>query len=148
MISRVLLDVSGKVIVEENADRVLNPASLTKMMTRYLIFSTLPFSHEVVLPEDAVVKVVPGKIPQSRVGLRAGQLVTVGDLVLSMIVASGNDAAKTAAWAVKPQGFLDLMAKTARRLGLHSTNFANASGLPGGNHHSKRYGASSSAVVP
>lgn len=132
VVSRILTDQAGKVLFEDNADTPQNPASLTKMMTLYIVFRDLALDRWITVPEKAVVRRIPGKVPQSNMGLRAGQRVSVMDLVLGMIVPSANDAAATIAQTVAPGGFVEMLNQEGRALGLASTRFASPSGLGDG----------------
>lgn len=122
---------SGKVLASENADVINHPASLTKMMTLYMTFEALrdrrlSWNEEIVMTPNAARK-VPFKL-----GVPAGQTITVREAVLAMAVRSANDAA--AAMADHLGGsearFGEMMTKKARALGMRRTVFRNASGLP------------------
>ncbi|TDK39089.1 peptidase M15 [Rhizobium deserti] len=122
---------SGKVLTSENADVINHPASLTKMMTLYLTFEAL---HEGRLSWDGQIVMTSNaasKIP-FKLGLKAGQPLTVREAVYAMAIRSANDAA--AAMADHLGGSEDrfgaMMTAKARRLGMSSTVFRNASGLP------------------
>ncbi len=130
---------SGQVLVSQNGDARLEPASLTKLMTAYLTFDalkhgTLAADQELTVPA-AAVRNTSG---ESRMLLKAGQTVTVDELLRGLIVQSGNDAAITLAdyIAGSEAGFVDLMNKEAKRLGMTSTHFSNAVGLPDAQHYS------------
>lgn len=130
---------SGQILVDQNADERMEPASLTKLMTAYLAFDAL--GHGTLLPEQnltvpaAAVRNASG---ESRMLLRAGQSVTVDELLRGLIVQSGNDAAITLALHIagSEAGFVDLMNKEAKRLGMNNTRFANPAGLPDAQHYS------------
>ncbi len=131
---------SGQVLVNQNADARMEPASLTKLMTAYLAFDAL--KHGTLSPEQnltvhaaAVRNTGSG---ESRMLLKAGQSVTVGELLRGLIVQSGNDAAITLALNIagSEAGFVDLMNREAKRLGMNNTHFANPVGLPDAQHYS------------
>jgi D-alanyl-D-alanine carboxypeptidase len=122
---------SGEVLDEVNADQVNHPASLTKMMTLYLAFDALQKGN---LRWDQPLNVsswASGRSP-TKLGLEPGSSITVRDCVLGMIVLSANDAATVMAEALggSEENFARQMTARARSLGMTSTNFVNASGLP------------------
>jgi D-alanyl-D-alanine carboxypeptidase (penicillin-binding protein 5/6) len=130
---------SGQVLVSQNGDARMEPASLTKLMTAYLTFDalkhgTISAGQELTVPA-AAVRNTGG---ESRMLLKAGQTVTVDELLRGLIVQSGNDAAITLAdyIAGSEAGFVDLMNKEAQRLGMKNTRFSNAVGLPDAQHYS------------
>ncbi|HEU0233715.1 MAG TPA: D-alanyl-D-alanine carboxypeptidase family protein [Gallionella sp.] len=130
---------SGQILVNQNADARMEPASLTKLMTAYLVFDAL--KHGTLSPEQYLTvptAAVRGISGESRMLLKAGQSVTVGELLRGLIVQSGNDAAVTLALNIagSEAGFVDLMNKEAKRLGMNNTHFANPVGLPDAQHYS------------
>ena len=131
---------SSQVLVNQNADARMEPASLTKLMTAYLAFDalkhgTLSPEQNLTVPAAAVRNTGSG---ESRMLLKAGQSVTVGELLRGLIVQSGNDAAVTLALNIagSEAGFVDLMNREAKRLGMNNTHFANPVGLPDAQHYS------------
>ncbi|TAN80485.1 MAG: D-alanyl-D-alanine carboxypeptidase, partial [Gallionella sp.] len=101
---------SNQVLVNQNADARMEPASLTKLMTAYLVFDAL--KHGTLLPEQNLtvpVAAVHNISGESRMLLKAGQSVTVGELLRGLIVQSGNDAAITLALHIagSEAGFVD-----------------------------------------
>jgi len=134
---------SNQVLVNQNADARMEPASLTKLMTAYLVFDAL--KHGTLLPEQNLT--VPAAAVrntgsgESRMLLKAGQSVTVGELLRGLIVQSGNDAAITLALHIagSEAGFVDLMNREAKRLGMNNTHFANPVGLPDAQHYSSAF---------
>jgi len=134
---------SSQVLVNQNADARMEPASLTKLMTAYLAFDAL--KHGTLLPEQNLT--VPAAAVrntgsgESRMLLKAGQNVTVGELLRGLIVQSGNDAAVTLALNIagSEAGFVDLMNREAKRLGMNNTHFANPVGLPDAQHYSSAF---------
>lgn len=137
----VLLDfTSGQPLVMHNPHERVEPASLTKLMTAYLAFDalkhgTLSPEQNLTVPAAAVRNTGSG---ESRMLLKAGQSVTVGELLRGLIVQSGNDAAITLALNIagSEAGFVDLMNREAKRLGMNNTHFANPVGLPDAQHYS------------
>lgn len=130
------LDVnSGQVIAAENIDERIEPASLTKLMTAYLVFQALE-SKRLSLEQPVHISEAAWKTEGSRMFVKPNTQVTVHDLLQGFIVQSGNDATVALAEAVAGSegAFVALMNQEAARQGLSSTNFANASGLPDPSH--------------
>lgn len=132
----ILVDATtGSIIAEHNADERLPPASLTKMMSSYLITEAL---DEGRLSEDAMVpiSVKAWRMGGSRMFVREGTQVSLMDLLRGVIIQSGNDA--TVALAEYMSGnedaFVDLMNQTSARLGMTSTHFENSTGWPAEGH--------------
>ncbi len=136
--SYLLVDFhTGKVIAEKNADLRLEPASLTKMMTAYIV--SFQLTHSDLRPEDLVpVSARAHKAIGSRTFLEPGSQVTVRDLMYGLVVQSGNDASIALAEHVggSEEGFVTMMNEMAKRLGMKNTNFVNSTGLPSKNHYS------------
>jgi D-alanyl-D-alanine carboxypeptidase (penicillin-binding protein 5/6) len=132
----LLIDAqSGAVLAQNDAERSVEPASLTKLMTAYLTFSAL---KEGTLRRDQMLTTSEKawKAEGSRMFLDPRKPAKVSDLILGMIVQSGNDASLTLAEAIggTEPGFVELMNRTASRLGMRNTHFANATGLPHPEH--------------
>jgi serine-type D-Ala-D-Ala carboxypeptidase (penicillin-binding protein 5/6) len=130
---------SNQVLVNQNGDERMEPASLTKLMTAYLTFDAL--KHGTLSSEQQLtvpVAAVHYKNDESRMLLKAGQTVTVDELLRGLIVDSGNDAAITLAdyIAGSEAGFVDMMNQEAKRLGMINTHFTNPVGLPDAQHYS------------
>ncbi len=121
---------SGQVLYEINADTRNHPASLTKMMTLYMLFEAL---------EEGRVK--PGQkltasrraagMPRSKLGLKRGKTISVDDAILALITKSANDVAVVIAETLggSEVKFAQMMSRKAKELGMRSTSFRNASGL-------------------
>lgn len=122
---------SGAVLSEQNADQRNFPASLTKMMTLYMVFDALERRQLTLKQPIAVSRHAAGQAP-SRLGLKSGQTVTVEQVILALVTKSANDAAAAIAEALggTESRFAEMMTQRARRLGMSSTAFRNASGLP------------------
>ncbi len=141
--SYVLYDYnSGQVLLNQNGDARMEPASLTKLMTAYLTFdaikhSTIELQQSLSVPANAA-RNLSG---ESLMLLKAGQSVSVDDLLHGLIVQSGNDAAITLAVNIagSEAGFVDMMNKEARRLGMTNTHFTNPVGMPDQQHYSTAY---------
>ncbi|UCD68049.1 MAG: D-alanyl-D-alanine carboxypeptidase [Betaproteobacteria bacterium] len=134
----LLVDLqSGAVLAEKNADQRIEPASLTKLMTAYLVFEAL-YQKRLTLQQEAVVSQKAWRAPGSRMFLEPGTEVSVENLLKGLIVQSGNDAAIVLAETVggSEQRFVDMMNQQAQHLQLTGTKFVNATGLPEPQHYS------------
>jgi len=132
----ILIDaVTGKVIVEENADLALPPASLTKMMTAYMLAYEVA-SGNVSLADQVRISEKAWRTKGSRMFIQEGKFVELEDLMRGIIIQSGNDASVAVAehLAGSEEAFADLMNQHAVRLGMTNTYFLNATGLPAENH--------------
>ncbi|EWG98384.1 D-alanyl-D-alanine carboxypeptidase, partial [Halomonas sp. BC04] len=122
---------SGRVLIEHNADERLPPASLTKLMTAYLVERELDRGN---IGMDDMVRVSENawRTGGSKMFIEVDTEVSIRDLLYGIIIASGNDASVAVAehLAGGEAPFADLMNQHATRLGLHNTNFTNATGLP------------------
>ena len=130
--SSIVIDAqSGQVLDEYNADQPTYPASLTKMMTLYLVFEALE-QGRISLDEPFTVSLHAARQAPSRIDLIPGEKVRVQDLILGLITKSANDAAVTVAenLAGSEPAFAERMTQKARALGMTNTVFRNASGLP------------------
>jgi D-alanyl-D-alanine carboxypeptidase (penicillin-binding protein 5/6) len=133
----LLIDAnSGKILASHNANERVAPASLTKMMTSYLISSAL-HSGRLDLEEPVVVSRKAGKTGGSRMFISPGSRVKVQDLLQGVIVHSGNDASIALAEHVagSEEAFAEIMNQQASRLGMKGTHFSNVSGLPYPEHY-------------
>jgi D-alanyl-D-alanine carboxypeptidase (penicillin-binding protein 5/6) len=133
-----LVDVaSGQALGTFNADARRDPASLTKLMTAYLVFGAL--RQKTITPSQMVnVSTRAWKAEGSRMFLEPRKAVTVDELLRGLIVQSGNDAAIALAelTAGSVEVFVERMNAEATRLGLSATHFANPTGLPDPQHWS------------
>jgi D-alanyl-D-alanine carboxypeptidase (penicillin-binding protein 5/6) len=127
---------SGKVLAEKNADERLAPASLTKIMTVYVVLrevgaGNLKQSDLVTVSEHA------WRTPGSRMFIEVNKQVPVEDLLKGVIISSGNDASVALAEHVAGDEatFAQLMNQQAGRLGMKNTHFTNSTGLPDDNHY-------------
>jgi D-alanyl-D-alanine carboxypeptidase (penicillin-binding protein 5/6) len=127
---------TGKVLASQEAVARLEPASLTKLMTAYIVFQELA-AGKLKLDEPVVVSEHAWRSEGSRTFIELGKPVSVELLILGMIVQSGNDA--TIALAERVAGteetFVQLMNENAKRLGMVGTHFENSSGLPSPQHY-------------
>lgn len=122
---------SGAVLHESHADASRYPASLTKMMTLYLLFEAIE-QHKMTLDSRMPVSVHAASMPPTNIGLRAGDSISVREAIPALIVRSANDVAAVVAEALgaSEPNFGRMMTEKAHKLGMHSTTFRNASGLP------------------
>lgn len=128
----VLMDFeSGKILVEQNADERLAPASLTKIMTAYVVFNELATGN-LKLDDDVLVSEKAWRTGGSKMFIEVGSRVQVELLIKGMIIQSGNDASVALAEHIAgtETAFAEMMNATARRLGMTRSNFTNAPGLP------------------
>ena len=130
---------SGKVLSENNSEQSLEPASLTKMMTSYIIGNELKSGNlhpddKVMISENAWSKNFPDS---SKMFIEVGKEVTVSDLNRGIIIQSGNDACVAMAEHIagSEDAFADLMNSWALQLGMKNTHFVNSHGLHAENHH-------------
>ena len=128
---------SGKVLAENNADEKLAPASLTKIMTIYIIFKELSSGH-LTLDELVTISNKAWRTPGSRMFVEVNKQVSVEDLLKGVIIQSGNDASVALAEHVggDEATFSQLMNQHAARLGMINTHFTNSMGLPDEQHYS------------
>jgi D-alanyl-D-alanine carboxypeptidase (penicillin-binding protein 5/6) len=133
----LLMDASsGQTLASSNATERVEPASLTKLMTAYLVFGALK-EKRLSLDQAVPVSERAWKAGGSRMFIQPRVPVTVGELIQGMIVQSGNDACTALAEAVggSEENFAELMNREAKRLGMAGTRFANASGLSDPQHY-------------
>lgn len=128
---------TGNVLAEHEANDQIAPASLTKLITAYLLFDELK-ANRLRLTESVAVSRNAWNVPGSRMFLRPGNQATVEELLLGMIVRSSNDAtlALVEHVAGNEETFVTQMNALARTLGLQDTVFRNSTGLDKSGHHS------------
>lgn len=134
----ILIDVdSGRIIAEKNSDERLPPASLTKIMTLYVISNALK-NNQIHLTDTVRISHDAWKTGGSRMFVKEGQLVPIEDLVKGIIVDSGNDACAAMAEHLggSEQGFSDIMNQQAQSLGMKNSHFTDSTGLPDKDHYS------------
>ncbi len=128
---------SGQVLAERDADARVEPASLTKLMTAYLAFEALR-DKRITLEQRPAVSMAAYKAVGSRMFVDPAKPATVEELLRGMIIQSGNDASIILAEAIAgtEPAFAEMMNREAKRMGLGSTQFRNATGLPDPEHYS------------
>ncbi len=128
---------SGQLLAAEKPDERMEPASLTKLMTAYVVFGALK-EKKIALEQPVKVSETAPRAPGSRMFIEARRPVSVDELIRGMVVQSGNDACIALAELISGSeaAFAQRMNQEAERLGLKGTKFMNASGLPDPQHHS------------
>jgi D-alanyl-D-alanine carboxypeptidase (penicillin-binding protein 5/6) len=137
----VLMDYqSSQLIAANKAEQRLEPASLTKMMTAYVVSHELKSGH-IALEDKVRVSEKAWRMPGSRMFIEVGNEVTVEKLLKGLIIQSGNDASVALAEHVagSEESFVPLMNAHAEKLGLKGTHFANSTGLPHEEHYTTPY---------
>lgn len=128
----IVVDVnSGKVLQETNADSLRHPASLTKMMTLYLLFERLE-QGKISLTSEMEVSAHAAAQAPSKLGLKPGESIDVENAIKAIVTKSANDVAVVVAEALggTELGFAHMMTAKAHALGMSHTSYHNASGLP------------------
>jgi D-alanyl-D-alanine carboxypeptidase (penicillin-binding protein 5/6) len=139
--SYILLDFdSGRVLAEKNSDQIVEPASITKVMTVYVAFDEVKkgrfkMTDQVPISEKAWRQGIDST--ESRMFLDVGSKVPLIDLLRGIIIQSGNDAAVAVAEYLggSEQGFAQIMNHYAQELGMKNTHYMDASGMPDPQHH-------------
>jgi serine-type D-Ala-D-Ala carboxypeptidase (penicillin-binding protein 5/6) len=132
----LLIDTtSNQILAAKNADQAVEPASLTKLMTAYLVFDALK-TKKISLDQTLPVSVRAWKMEGSRMFIDPKMMVRVEDLIKGMIVQSGNDATIALAEGVggTVEKFVDLMNARAKALGMKGTSYKNPEGLTEAGH--------------
>ncbi len=139
--SYLLIDAdTSKVLVEHNAHEALPPASLTKIMTSYLAAVELS-AGRIRMTDDVPISVKAWRAPGSRMFVREGTTVPLEDLLKGIVIQSGNDASVAVAEHIagSEEAFASMMNQQAAVLGMHASQFANATGLPADGHQSSAW---------
>ena len=128
---------TGHELASLEPDTAVPPASLTKLMTAYVVFVALQ-SQQISLQDEVTISEKAWRTQGSRMFIEVGKRVTVEDLLLGMIVQSGNDASVALAEFVAGSEavFAEMMNQQAAALGMHSSHFMNSTGLPDDEHYS------------
>lgn len=131
---------TGQTLLSQNADERLEPASLTKLMTAYVVFSALK-QKRITLDQVVPVSKTAWKMVGSRMFIEPNKQVTVDELIRGMIVQSGNDACVALAELVagSEEMFAHLMNEEAARLKMTNTHFMNSTGLSHSKHYSSAH---------
>lgn len=134
--SAVLMEPStGKIIYEKNADEALPPASVTKIMTLLLIYDSVE-SGKIKWDDTVTISEHAASMGGSQIFLEPNEQQKVSELTKSIAIASANDAAVAMAEFIggSEEGFVEMMNRKAKELGMKNTNFENACGLDSENH--------------
>ncbi|MFZ1546365.1 MAG: D-alanyl-D-alanine carboxypeptidase family protein [Candidatus Nitrotoga sp.] len=141
--SYLLYDVtSNQILVDQNGNERSEPASITKLMTAYLTFSSLKQNklslNQTVTPSTEALR---AQGVESRMFLDERKPVSIAELLRGLIVQSGNDAARVLATTIagSEENFAKLMNQEAQRLGMSNTHYINATGMPHPQHYSSAY---------
>lgn len=136
--SYILIDYhSGTVLAEQNAGERAEPASITKVMTTYIVFQELERGN-LALDDEVVVSETAWRTGGSRMFVEVGDRVRLEDLLRGVIIQSGNDASVALAEHIagSEETFAEMMNQTAAELGMADTHFRNATGWPHEDHYS------------
>ncbi|MDR0781499.1 MAG: D-alanyl-D-alanine carboxypeptidase [Pseudomonadales bacterium] len=134
--SYIVMDAAtGEVLLEQNADASLEPASLTKIMTTYVADNEIAAGN-ISLNDEVFVSVKAWKTEGSKMFIQERSHVRLEDIMRGVIIQSGNDASIALAEHIagSEEAFADLMNQHAQLLGMNNTHFVNASGLPAEGH--------------
>jgi D-alanyl-D-alanine carboxypeptidase (penicillin-binding protein 5/6) len=135
--SYILIDHdTGTIIAEHDADKSYDPASITKLMTAYVIYDALK-KGDISVSDQVTISEKAWRAIGSRMFIEVNTQVSVDDLLKGMIIQSGNDASIALAEHVAGSegAFADLMNSTAEKLGMHGSHFVNVTGLTSEQHY-------------
>ena len=133
---------SNQILLEQNSEERVEPASLTKLMTAYLTFNALKLNQlsltQSTFPTEEALRAQGQEL---RMFLDSSKAVTISELLHGLIVQSGNDAARVLAIVIagNEADFAGMMNKEAQRLNMKNTHFVNATGVPHAQHYSTAY---------
>jgi len=128
---------SSRVLAEKDADKRVSPASLTKIMTVYVVFRELKAGH-LTLTDNVTISQNAWQTGGSKMFVEVNKQVAVEDLLKGVIIQSGNDASVALAEHIagSEETFATMMNEQASRLGMVNSHFENTTGLPSQNHYS------------
>ncbi len=128
---------SGRVLAEKDPDEAVEPASITKLMTAYLVDKAIA-DGDISLDEMVTISEKAWRMKGSKMFVEVGKEVSVEDLLKGLIIQSGNDASVALAEHIagSESAFAGYMNHQAKLLGMTSTNYVNATGWPDENHYS------------
>ena len=133
----IVVDVkTGKVLEHKDAFQLWYPASLTKLMTAYVVFRQVE-AGKIALDDKITVSAAAAKAPPSKMHFKPGSQLTLDNALKIILVKSANDVSVAIAESVAGSNaaFIDMMNAEAARLGMTDTRFVNANGLPGKGQH-------------
>ena len=127
---------SGRIVAEQASDQSVDPASITKLMTAYTVFTELA-SGNIALEDMVTISEKAWRTPGSRMFVEVGKQVSVENLLKGMIIQSGNDATVALAEFIagSEETFAAMMNRHAEELGMTSSHFMNSTGLPDEEHY-------------
>ncbi|MBT4837672.1 MAG: D-alanyl-D-alanine carboxypeptidase [Methylococcales bacterium] len=127
---------SGKILVARKADEKIEPASITKLMTAYVVFMEIKAGN-IQLSDKVQVSKKAWKTKGSKMFIEVDKFVSVENLLKGMIIQSGNDASVALAEHIagNEAAFSQLMNRHAKKIGMNSSHFSNSTGLPSDNHY-------------
>lgn len=131
----LLVEVStGKILYEKNADKIMYPASTTKILTAILVLENCELSDMVTVSQNAISNIPSGYVTCN---LHAGEEISVNDLLYALMLPSANDAAFALAEHVggSVENFSDMMNEKAKEIGCTNTHFVNPNGIHDDNHY-------------
>ena len=134
--SYLLMDfASGAILAEHNSNERVDPASITKIMTAYIVYKSLA-TEDITLYDQVEISEKAWRSIGSRMFVEVGNQIILEDLLLGLIIQSGNDASIALAEHVAgtEDAFADIMNEQAKRLGMKDSHFVNATGLPDADH--------------
>ncbi|WP_321324524.1 D-alanyl-D-alanine carboxypeptidase family protein [Thiomicrorhabdus sp.] len=131
---------SGAVLAQKDAHGRIEPASLTKIMTGFVVINELA-NGNIHLDDMVTISKKAWQMPGSKMFIEVGKQVSVKDLIKGMVIQSGNDASVALAEHIagSEEVFAELMNKYAKSLGMEHTHFVNATGLPNPDHYTTAY---------
>ncbi len=139
--SYVLMDHgSGAVLAEHNSRERVDPASITKIMTAYVVYKALD-AGDISLEDQVDISEYAWRSIGSRMFVEVGDKILLDDLLLGLTIQSGNDASVALAEHVAgtENAFADIMNAQAKRIGMTGSHFVNATGLPDNDHYITAY---------
>ena len=134
----ILIDsTTNRILAQKNPDERIEPASITKIMTGYVVSDQVKEGF-INLQDEVFISENCWRKEGSKMWIREGTTVSLLDLIKGMVIQSGNDASCAIAEHVagSEENFVELMMKYVKRMGLSNTNFVNATGWPEENHYS------------
>ena len=134
----ILIDsTTNRILAQKNPDERIEPASITKIMTGYVVSDQVEEGF-INLQDEVFISENCWRKEGSKMWIREGTTVSLLDLIKGMVIQSGNDASCAIAEHVagSEENFVELMMKYVKRMGLSNTNFVNATGWPDENHYS------------
>ena len=142
---------SGRILVEHNADLRVEPASITKLMTAYLVDKALE-AGDIAMTDMVTISEKAWRMKGSKMFIEVNKEVSVEDLIKGMVIQSGNDATVALAEHVagSESAFAEYMNHQAAQLGMNNTQFRNSTGWPDPDHYSTAHDIAilSQAIMP